>query len=315
MDFDQFSSTFHWLEKSHAFVIPIHSPYYPPLLLQTASPPLFLFALGNIELLLNPQIAVVGSRVPTQLGLNNTHDFCQSLVQHGLTITSGLAQGIDGEAHRSTLACNGDTIAVCGTGLARVYPASHKSLAHEIANKGLIFSENYPHDGVTAGCFPKRNRIIAGMTLGTFVIEASQKSGSLITAKMALEESREVFAIPGSIHNPLSKGCHYLIKQGAALVETIDDILNELPSNLAPIRVSKENSIPNKTFNELETKKYKKSVDPNLEKLLSCIDYTVTSLDSILIRSQLSIEYITTKLLLLEMDGLIVNCTGGYIRQ
>ena len=301
MDFNQFDNVFEWLNKTDASVIPIHSPYYPPLLLQTSTPPLYLFTLGNYELLLSPQIAVIGSRSPTPIGSNNTQQFCKELVNQGITITSGLAQGIDGEAHRSALSNNGYTIAVSGTGLKTVFPAPHKKLAHEIADKGLIISENFPDQGVIAGCFPKRNRIIAGLSLGTLVVEAAEKSGSLITAKIALEEAREVFAIPGSIHNPLAKGCHSLIKQGAKLVEKIEDILEELPT-LASAQ---------KLATNIETRP---TLNKDSAEFLKHVDYEITSIDTILNRSQLGIESVANKLLLLELDGWIINSAGGYTR-
>ncbi len=301
MDFEQFDPVFEWLQGTGCQVVPIHSAYYPPLLSQTASPPLFLFALGNVEHLLNPQIAVVGSRSPTPQGIINTREFCKSLVGQGLTITSGLALGIDGEAHRAALAAGGYTLAVTGTGLNRVYPPNHRNLAHLIKDNGVIVSECFPDEKVVAGCFPRRNRIIAGLSLGTLVIEAKKKSGSLITARLAMEESREVFAIPGSIHNPLAQGCHDLIRQGAKLVENTEDIMEELPA-LA------------KAQNQATKTKSRPQLNPETAEFLKFIDYETTSLDSISMRSQLPIESITNKLLLLELDGWIINTTGGYAR-
>jgi len=301
MDFEQFDDVFEWLQKPERQIIPIGSTYYPPLLDQTATPPLFLFAIGNIEHLLNPQLAVVGSRSPTPQGVANTQDFCQALVSQGLTITSGLALGIDGEAHRATLNCGGYTIAVTGTGLDRVYPARHRDLAYSVVENGVMVSECFPHEKVAAGCFPRRNRIIAGLSLGTLVVEAAKKSGSLITAHIAMEESREVFAIPGSIHNPLAQGCHSLIRQGAKLVENYEDIMEELPA-LA------------KAQKQVTNTKSRPQLNPETAEFLKFIDYETTSLDTITIRSQLPIESVTNKLLLLELDGWIINTTGGYTR-
>lgn len=301
MDFEQFDSVFEWLAKPGHQVIPLGSTYYPPLLACTATPPLFLFALGNIEHLLNPQIAVIGSRSPTSAGLINTKNFCQSLVTQGITITSGLALGVDGEAHRAALANGGFTVAVVGTGLSRVYPAIHRELAHQIVDDGVIVSECFPDEGVNRGSFPKRNRIIAGLSLGTLVIEAAKKSGSLITARLSMEESREVFAIPGSIHNELAQGCHQLIKQGAKLVETIEDIIEELPS-LA------------KAQHQATTISTRPALNSEAAAFLKFVDYQITSIDSIVLRSQLPIESVTTMLLLLELDGWIVNSAGGYSR-
>ena len=301
MDFNQFDEVFEWLEEPANDVIPLGSTYYPPLLSQTATPPLFLFTMGKIEHLLNPQIAIVGSRNPTPQGLKNTQLFCRSLVDMGLTITSGLALGIDGEAHRATLARGGYTIAVTGTGLARVYPACHRKLAHSIIENGVLVSECFPNEGVSQGNFPRRNRIIAGLSLGTLVIEAAQKSGSLITARLALEESREVFAVPGSIINPVAQGCHALIRQGATLVENAEQLLQELPSlSRGQHRSTDKDNRPE--LNE-ETIKF-----------LNCIDFETTSIDSIAARSKLSIESVLNKLLLLELDGWVTNSAGGYSR-
>lgn len=301
MDFSQFDKTLEWLEKPDRQVIPINSTYYPPLLNHTASPPLFLFAIGNVEHLLNPQLAIVGTRSPTPQGISNTQTFCHSLVSQGLTITSGLALGIDGEAHRATIANGGYTIAVTGTGLDRVYPPRHLKLAHLIADNGVLVSECFPDEKVTAGCFPRRNRIIAGLSLGTLVIEAAKKSGSLITAHIAMEEAREVFAVPGTIHNVQAQGCHHLIRQGAKLVENAEDIMQELPA------LAKAQKQATQTTNRPQ-------LNVETAEFLNLVDFETTSLDIISLRSQLPIESITNKLLLLELDGWIINTTGGYAR-
>lgn len=295
-------TTFSWLEHKNSHLITFESAFYPPLLKQIHNPPLLLFALGNPELLLSPQIAVVGSRNPTPQGIKNTHAFSQALAEHGVCITSGLALGIDGEAHRACLKAMGSTIAVTGTGLNRVYPAAHRELAHQIADSGLLVSENFPHEGTQMGSFPQRNRIIAGLSLGTLVIEAAAKSGTLITASHAAEEGREVFAVPGSIHSPMSKGCHKLIKQGAKLVETIDDIMEDLPCISKGLADYKEKPI---------------SPPPDAEtaEFLQFIDYELTPLDTIVLRSQLTVDAVTNKLLTLELQGWVINSAGGYIRQ
>lgn len=301
IEFSQFDSIFEWLEETNHQVITLNCPQYPPLLAATHSPPVLLFAIGNLEHLLNPQIAVVGSRSPTPQGLLNTEQFCTALVENGLTITSGLALGIDGEAHRAALQAKGHTIAVTGTGLSRVYPASHRELAHQIAETGLLISECFPDEGASAASFPKRNRIIAGLSLGTLVVEAAKKSGSLITAQMALDESREVFAIPGSIHNLLAHGCHALIRQGAKLVETCEDILEELPSMA-------------NTHQYNQQQDNRPILNNDAAEFLRHIDYETTSIDKIAARAQIPIESVANKLLLLELDGWIVNSAGGYIR-
>jgi len=291
-----------WGQADNRHIIPLHSPYYPPLLAQIHHPPLLLFAIGNPELLLSPQIAVVGSRSPTPQGLANTQMLCQALAHEGITVTSGLALGIDGEAHRAALASQGFTIAVTGTGLNRVYPAIHRELAHQIAQSGVLVSESFPDEGHQQGSFPQRNRIIAGLSLGTLVIEAAQKSGTLITARHSLDEGREVYAVPGSIHSPLSKGCHQLIKQGAKLVESIEDIMEDLPHL--------DRALVNRAHSD-----NKQPLDSETAEFLKHIDYEVTSVDTIVMRSQLTVEAVTNKLLSLELEGWVINSVGGYIRQ
>ena len=199
----------------------LHDARYPELLKQIADPPSILFVQGDVSLLAKWQIALVGSRNPSASGRDTAYEFSRYLAQDGITINSGLAMGIDAASHQGALAAGGKTIAVIGTGLDRVYPAKHRELAHEIASTGAIVSEFALGTSPRAENFPRRNRIISGLSLGTVVVEAAVKSGSLITARMAMEQGREVFAIPGSIHNPLARGCHQLIRQGAKLVENI----------------------------------------------------------------------------------------------
>ena len=301
-DFDSLDNIIQWKDKLNHHIISLESPLYPSLLKQIHSPPTVLFASGNIELLHTPQIAIVGSRSPSVSGINNTQSFCDALTSQGITVTSGLASGIDGEAHRATLKAGGNTIAVCGTGLNRVYPAHHRELAHAIAEKGLLLSEYMPDDGHSPGNFPQRNRIIAGLSLGTLVIEAAEKSGTLITARHAMEEGREVFAIPGSIHNPLSKGCHKLIKQGAKLTESLEDIIEDLPH-------VKQVSISNIRHEQ------RAPLQDDDVAFLHHVGYEITPLDTIVTRSQLTVEAVTNKLLTLELQGWVVNSAGGYIRQ
>ena len=301
-DFGTLQPVFEWLKRPNRFIIPLGSASYPPLLSRIHSPPLALFVLGNPELLLAPQIAVVGTRNPTVQGISNTQALCAALCEQGLTITSGLAIGIDGEAHRAALNAKGYTIAVTGTGLDRVYPPTHRQLAHQIAVSGALVSEHLPHEPQHRGSFPERNRIIAGLSLGTLVIEAAAKSGTLITARYALDEGREVYAVPGSIHSPLSKGCHGLIKQGAKLVEGIEDIMDDLPQ-LGRALVDRSQR-PTAT-----------PLDEENQLFLQHIDYELTSIDTIVTRSQLTVEAVTNKLLTLELEGWIINSVGGYIRQ
>lgn len=227
-----------WLDASaQHHCIAFDDPRYPPRLAQIARAPLALFAHGDPELLAWPQLAIVGARAASAQGQDNARAFAGALARHGLAITSGLALGIDAAAHRGALDAGGLTIAVCGNGLDRVYPARHAALAREIVSaRGLLVSEFAPGTPPKPEHFPRRNRIISGLSLGVLVIEAVRESGSLITARLAAEQGREVFALPGSIHNPMARGCHALIRDGATLTESVDDILAELapllPSSL-----------------------------------------------------------------------------------
>jgi DNA processing protein len=217
-----------WLGDPNCHLITPFDSEYPALLRQISNAPAVLFVQGNIRRLANPQIAIVGSRNSTVTGRDNAFKFAQHFSELGFTVTSGLALGIDAAAHQGALKGQGGTIAVLGTGIDKIYPSSHVALAHEIIEKGVLLSE-YPIGVPPAPSnFPRRNRIISGLSLGTLVVEAALKSGSLITARYALDQGREVFAIPGSIHSPLAKGCHHLIRQGAKLVETAEDVLEEL---------------------------------------------------------------------------------------
>ncbi|SEL50360.1 DNA protecting protein DprA [Roseateles sp. YR242] len=224
-----------WLEASDTHsVLLLGDPDYPPSLLHTADPPLMLYLDGRRELLGRRAIAVVGSRHPTPQGEDNARMFAAGLGQAGFCVVSGLAMGIDGAAHEASLNTAGGTVAVLGTGLDQVYPLAHEALARHISRRGLLVSEYFIGTPPLAPNFPQRNRIIAGLAEGCLVVEAAMKSGSLITARMASEAGREVFAIPGSIHAPQSRGCHHLLKQGACLVQTLEDLLSELPPTDRP---------------------------------------------------------------------------------
>ena len=232
-----------WLAQPDNHLLPVTDPRYPAQLKTIPDPPTALFVHGDPDMLSTPQIAMVGSRNPSSGGARTAHDFARHFAACGLAVTSGLAMGIDAACHQGALAANGITIAVTGTGLDRVYPASNRELAHQIVGRGALVSEFPPGTPPRPGHFPRRNRIIAGLSLGTLVVEAALKSGSLITAQQALEQSREVFAIPGSIHNPLARGCHLLIRQGAKLVETANDVLEELAPALSEL-LETENTRP-----------------------------------------------------------------------
>ncbi|MDR3221213.1 MAG: DNA-processing protein DprA, partial [Candidatus Accumulibacter sp.] len=217
-----------WAQKSGQHIVTLADSAYPRALLEIPDPPTLLYVLGRVELLNQPVLSIVGSRNPTPQGVLNAEQFARALSEAGLTIASGMALGIDAAAHRGALAAQGDTIAFVGTGIDRVYPARNRELAHEIGAKGVIVSEFPIGTPVVASNFPRRNRLISGIARGVLIVEAAVESGSLITARLAAEQGREVFAIPGSIHSPQARGCHRLIKEGAKLVETAQDILEEL---------------------------------------------------------------------------------------
>jgi DNA processing protein len=272
-----------------------HDPRYPPQLAQIAPAPLGLFAIGDPELLRLPQLAVVGARSASAQGAENAHAFAAELARRGLTITSGLALGIDAAAHRGALAADGLTVAVCGNGLDRVYPARNRDLAHAIAARGLLVSEFPTGVPPLAENFPRRNRIISGLAMGVLVVEAARESGSLITARLAGEQGREVFAIPGSIHNPLARGCHALIREGAKLVETVDDILAELAAQIPAARAAMAPG----------TEPAAPVADPTQARVLEALGFETVSLDHLVGRLGLPVEQIGAALLALELEGLV----------
>jgi DNA processing protein len=287
---------------------------YPERLKQIYDPPFVLFTQGNKQLLSEPQIAIVGSRGATAFGRENAFIFAKDLIKEDIVVTSGLALGIDAQAHKGALSHGGKTIAVVATGLDRVYPSRHKNLANDIVNNnGLIVSEFIPGTLPKAGLFPKRNRIISGLSYGVLVVEATIKSGSLITARCAIEQNREVFAIPSSINNPQGKGCHWLIKQGAKLVEECNDIIEDL--NL-PIKTGLHLNIKNvRETNNSDTPE-KKNQQQGLfnDPLLDNVGYEVTPIDAIVLRSKLPIDVVLTQLTILELKGLVSAVPGGYLR-
>ena len=230
-DTAQIERTLAWANEPDNHLLTLADAEYPPALLESADPPVLLYVKGDVQALhaANP-LAIVGARTATPQGLSNARAFAQQLAEDGWMVVSGLAQGIDAAAHEGALAAaRGRTVAFVGTGLDRVYPAAHRDLAHRIAARGALVSEFALGTPPRPGHFPRRNRLIAGLARGVLVVEASLQSGSLITARLALESGREVFAIPGSIHSPQARGCHRLIREGARLVETMADILEELP--------------------------------------------------------------------------------------
>jgi DNA processing protein len=271
---------------------------FPALLTEIYDPPLVLYAKGNIDCLNHPKVAMVGSRKPSITGTETAEQFTYELAIKEVMVVSGLALGIDAAAHRGCLQANKPTIAVMATGINRIYPARHRDMAEKILDKGLILTEFPLNTPPIPGHFPRRNRIISGLSLATLVVEAALKSGSLITARLALEQNREVLAIPGSIHNPVARGCHHLLQQGAKLASTSDDVLSEiglLSTNPAPEKINKSLACDN-------------------DSLVKYIGFEVTSIDQIITRSGFAIEKVTCELAELELKGIVQALPGGYMR-
>jgi DNA processing protein len=303
----QIDRTLAWAAQPGNHVLTLADAHYPRALLDTADPPLLLYIKGRIELLSNPSIAVVGSRNASAQGMSNAEKFAEALSHAGLTIVSGMALGIDTAAHLGSLRTGmdrnaGSTIAVIGTGADIVYPARNRALAHQIAEAGCIVSEYALGMPAIAANFPRRNRIISGLARGVLVVEAAALSGSLITARLALEQGRDVFAIPGSIHSPLSKGCHQLIKQGAKLVESAQDILEELGNYKFVQGVV---ASPPALITD----------DPTAARILAAMGFDPIDVNLLGERVALDAATISTQLLTLELAGLIEMLPGGIYRR
>ena len=286
-----------WLKDSNNHHVPLADSDYPQALLNIPDPPLLLYVKGRRDLLNQPALAVVGSRNATPQGVNNAEAFARSLSDAGLCIISGMAHGIDAAAHRGALRGRGSSIAVVGTGLDKVYPAANRDLAHALASQGALISEFPLGTPPLAANFPRRNRIISGMSIGCLVVEASLQSGSLITARLALEQGRDVFAIPGSIHAPQSKGCHALLKQGAKLVETAQDILEELGSSLPASPACSHAT---------------QGAD---SALLEQIGFDPVDLDTLGTRCSLTMAELSAMLLVLELEGRVSALPGGLYQR
>ena len=300
-----------WLEEPQHHLVMSGEPDYPELLLRIADPPLGLFVSGNPTLLNTPQLAVVGSRNPSPYGRQIAEAFARHLSNCGLSITSGLAAGIDAASHRGALAGGGPTLAVCGTGLDMVYPRSSAELAREIEQQGALVSEFLPGTPPRKHHFPQRNRLISGMSLGTLVVEAAVHSGSLITARLAGDQGREVFAIPGSIHSPMSKGCHQLIRQGAKLVDTAEDILSELGPLVASLT-----SMASRSTNPIDSSGvFQTELDKDYKILLDALGFEPLGVDQLVLRSGLPADAVASMLLILELENRIESFPGGmYLR-
>lgn len=294
-----------WLAEPDSHLVPLDDPRYPALLREIPDPPPLLYVRGNIEAISTPQLAVVGSRNPTRGGCDNARAFAAHLAQAGLTITSGLAVGIDACAHEATLDAGATTIAVAATGLDRVYPATHRELAHRIAGRGALVSEFALGTPPKREHFPQRNRLISGLSLGVLVVEAALRSGSLITARFAAEQGREVFAIPGSIHSPLARGCHALIRQGAKLVETAADVIEELGA-LVGFQAAAHTPFSSPAA---------QVPDGDQAKLLELIGYDPVDTDTLVERSGLTAAAVSSMLLTMELHGLVEARPGGKVQR
>jgi len=311
-----------WLSPANHHLITWEDERYPPLLRDVPSPPAALWVAGNPDILWQPQLAVIGSRNPTSGGRDNTRSFAGELARQGLTITSGMASGIDSVAHEAALEAGGSTVAVTGTGLDVVYPDSGRALAKRILTHGALVSEYPPGTPPKRSHFPSRNRIISGLSLGVLVIEAGLRSGTLITARLAANQGRDVFALPGSIHNPLAKGCHRLIRDGARLVESVEEILQELSplagrlANRVQGELEAADIEPDQTKLELSSGDPQFELDSEYRLLWSCLSYDPSPVDAIIEQSGLTARVVSSMLLMLELRGMVEAHAGGaYSRK
>ena len=312
----QLQATLDWLRAGDdRCVVALGDLGYPNALLNIEDPPLMLYMLGSLAQrsplatnTIEKSLAIVGSRNPTPQGESNAKEFAKAFGSAGICVVSGLALGIDGAAHDGALQGGGQTIAVVGTGLDRVYPRKHLALAHRIAQQGMILSEFALGVPPLMANFPRRNRLISGLSRGTLVVEAALKSGSLITARLAAEQGKDVFAIPGSIHSPQSRGCHALIKQGAKLVELAQDVLEELNWASSDTLHSRDNAGSDATD-------CKHLADPTLRDLLKALGYDATSLDALQARTGLDTARLQAQLLELELSGQLARLPGGFFQR
>ena len=304
----QLHRTRNWLQASNAHhVLTPDSPFYPKSLKELPDAPIVLYVIGNHSLLNEPQLGVVGSRRPTPNGRRVAREFSEHLSRSGLVITSGMALGIDVAAHQGALGCYGGTIAVLGTGVDQIYPARHRDIYQLIATQGALVSEFPLGTKPFAGNFPRRNRILSGLSLGVLVVEAALESGSLISARLAAEQGREVFAIPGSVLNPLSRGCHKLIREGAVLVESPDDVLIELAPQLHSVMSGVMNG-------PSPADPTRKETDPLRLKVIEAMGFEVVNVDQISVLSGIPYAELSVVLTEMELDGLIESVPGGFIR-
>ncbi len=314
---EKFDSALAWLAHADHHLLTWSHDAYPKALLESGDAPLAIYAKGRLDLLKRPAIAMVGSRNCSQGGADTATAFAKDFTDRGMVVVSGMALGIDAASHLGALRsknAEAGTIAVIGTGIDRVYPASNKTLAHSIAENGLMLSEYPLGTGPLAENFPRRNRIISGLSLGVLVVEASMQSGSLITARLAGEQGREVFAIPGSIHSTFHKGCHHLIKQGAKLVEAAQDVLEELRIDSTSVTAVTAVTASTQSIDSANAKAKDKTPEPAsaiATSLLTFIEHTPIDVDTLVARSALPIDRVVTELTMLELHGSIEQLPGG----
>ncbi|MGY1519209.1 DNA-processing protein DprA [Luteimonas sp. A482] len=308
-----------WLAGPRHHLIGWHDPDYPALLRRISSPPLALFVAGDADLLWHPAIAVVGTRAPTAGGRDHAREFSRAFVRAGLAVCSGLAAGIDTAAHEAALEADGITVAVLGSGIDVPYPRSNAGLHRAIATCGAVVSEHPPGTGARSEHFPARNRIIAGLSLGTLVVEAAHRSGALITARLAADAGREVFALPGSIRNPMARGCHRLLRDGAVLVETpaeVNAALVAVAASLADaLRKRLQAPIPVSADAVHGSAGSAAPEDPDYQRLWSALCHDPSPMDELLERTGLTTAEVSSMLLLLELDGRVVQAHGRYSRK
>ncbi len=301
-----------WASEPGNDILTRAHPRYPARLAAIADPPPAVYVHGDVDVLAYPALAIVGTRNPTPAGRDIAHDFAQHLAASGLIVVSGLALGIDAAAHRGALDGGGLTVAVAGTGLDRVYPARNAALARGIAEQGALLSELPIGTRPSREAFPRRNRVLAGLCLGTLVIEAAARSGSLITARLALEQGREVFAVPGSIHNPVARGCHRLIRDGAKLVETGDDVLEEI-AGLVDLPAGAD--APGDKGGRAGAAAPASPDDPQYEQLMAVLDWEPRGIDDLAARAGLDASSVASMLLRLELEGRVRVAPGGLYQR
>jgi DNA processing protein len=307
-----------WLQAPGHHLVGWHDPDYPALLRRISNPPLALFVAGDPALLWHPAVAVVGSRSPSAGGRDNAFDFARALAASGLAVSSGLAAGIDTAAHEGALAGGGLTLAVLGTGPDVPYPRANTALHARIAEAGAVVSEHPPGTGAQRGHFPSSNRILAGLSLATLVVEAAQRSGALITARLAGEAGREVLAVPGSIHNPLARGCHRLIRDGAGLVESAQEVVAAIGPLATELADALRDRLAAPTSHATALADRQASVgggDPDYQRLWQALGHDPTGMDRLVSRTGLTAAELSSMLLVMELEGRVVVEHGRYSRK